>query len=113
MRFLRILPEVCARMECSLSSLTRNMALGSSSITVPLNSIISSFDIRPLRIVTNGAAHGRGASQGQEPAWSPSAEQRLDLGLRQTKERGPSMTACRGPRRCLHLPQQRVHLGLA
>ena len=32
---------------CSLSSLTRNMALGSSSITVPLNSIMSSFDIRP------------------------------------------------------------------
>jgi hypothetical protein len=30
-----------------LSSLTRNMALGSSSITVPLNSIMSSFDIRP------------------------------------------------------------------
>jgi hypothetical protein len=30
-----------------LSSLTRNMALGSNSITVPLNSIMSSFDIRP------------------------------------------------------------------
>src|SRR5271163_424488 len=53
-------------MECSLSSFTRNMAFGSSSITVPLNSIISSFDIRPLRIVTNGADHGRGQRQGQE-----------------------------------------------
>jgi hypothetical protein len=31
-----------------LSSFTRNMALGRSSITVPLNSIMSSFDIRPL-----------------------------------------------------------------
>src|SRR3979490_1079907 len=68
MRFLRILPLVCARMECSLSSFTRNIALGSNSMTVPLNSIMSSFDIRPLGIVTNGADHGRGRREGQEPA---------------------------------------------
>src|ERR1700678_794250 len=54
-------------MECSLSSFTRNMALGSNSITVPLNSIISSFDISPLRIVTNGPEHGGGPREGQEP----------------------------------------------
>ena len=45
MRFLRILPEVCARTSCSLSSLTRNIALGSNSVTVPENSIRSSFAI--------------------------------------------------------------------
>src|SRR5271156_3802652 len=44
MRFLRILPLVWAKMTCSLSSLTRNIALGSSSVTMPLNSIISSLD---------------------------------------------------------------------
>src|SRR6201747_330588 len=44
MRFLRILPLVWARMTCSLSSFTRNMAFGRSSVTMPLNSIISSLD---------------------------------------------------------------------
>ena len=60
MRFFRILPLVCARMECSLSSFTRNMALGSSSITVPLNSIMSSFDIRPRLMFETARTMGAG-----------------------------------------------------
>src|SRR5690349_297445 len=47
MRFLRILPEVWARIVWSLSSFTRNIALGSNSSTTPLNSIRSSLAIRP------------------------------------------------------------------
>src|SRR4029079_4203304 len=47
MRFLRILPEVWARIVWSLSSFTRNIALGSSSDTPPVNSIRSSLAIRP------------------------------------------------------------------
>src|SRR5918994_2613793 len=47
MRFLRILPEVWARIVWSLSSFTRNLALGSSSDTTPVNSIRSSLAIRP------------------------------------------------------------------
>src|SRR4029450_9189526 len=47
MRFLRILPEVWARIVWSLSSFTRNIALGSSSDTTPVNSIRSSLAIRP------------------------------------------------------------------
>src|SRR5690606_18532855 len=51
MRFLRILPAVWAMISCSFSSLTRNVALGSSSVTVPGNSSSSSFDIQhPLEI---------------------------------------------------------------
>src|SRR4029077_43828 len=47
MRFLRILPDVWARIVWSLSSFTRNIALGSSSATTPVNSIRSSLAIRP------------------------------------------------------------------
>src|SRR3954447_11912867 len=64
-RFLRILPLVWARIECSLSNFTRNMALGRSSITVPLNSIISSFDIRPHETVLLGREHDIRQMQGQ------------------------------------------------
>src|SRR6266404_750821 len=49
MRFLRILPEVWARTSWLLSSLTRNIAFGSSSVTVPENSMRSSFAILLLR----------------------------------------------------------------
>src|SRR5579875_3328165 len=50
MRFLRILPLVWARITWSLSSFTRNIAFGNSSVTVPENSIISSLDICPHRL---------------------------------------------------------------
>ena len=45
MRFLRILPAVCARISWSFSNFTRNIALGRTSLITPLNSIRSSFDI--------------------------------------------------------------------
>ena len=48
MRFFRIFPLVCASTMWSLSSFTRNIAFGSSSTTWPLNSIMSSFDMRFL-----------------------------------------------------------------
>src|SRR5690349_359353 len=43
MKFLRILPETCASTWCLFSSSTRNMALGSGSITVAITSIASSL----------------------------------------------------------------------
>src|SRR6266567_4423095 len=44
MKFLRILPETCARTWCLFSSSTRNIALGSGSITVAMTSIASSLE---------------------------------------------------------------------
>src|SRR5690606_15808261 len=49
MRFLRMRPAVWAMISCSFSSLTRNIALGSNSVTTPGNSSTSSFGIRYLR----------------------------------------------------------------
>src|SRR5215471_502257 len=46
MRFLRMRPAVWAMISCSFSSLTRNVAFGSSSVTTPGNSKSSSFAIR-------------------------------------------------------------------
>src|SRR5271155_4440608 len=51
MRFLRILPAVCAMISWPFSSVTRKVALGRSSLTVPGNSRSSSFAIRPLAVV--------------------------------------------------------------
>src|ERR1051326_355977 len=45
MRFLRMRPAVWAMISCSFSSLTRNVAFGSSSVTTPGNSSSSSFAI--------------------------------------------------------------------
>src|SRR5271157_178630 len=45
MKFLRILPETCASTLCLFSSSTRNIALGSGSITVAITSIASSFEL--------------------------------------------------------------------
>src|SRR5262247_3498055 len=42
-KFLRILPETCARTWCLFSSSTRNIAFGSGSITVAMTSIASSL----------------------------------------------------------------------
>src|SRR5437870_6924875 len=44
MKFLRILPETCARTWCLFSSSTRNMAFGSGSITVAMTSMASSLE---------------------------------------------------------------------
>src|SRR5437016_3025661 len=44
MKFLRILPETCARTWCLFSSSTRNIAFGSGSITVAMTSMASSFE---------------------------------------------------------------------
>src|SRR5262245_11068308 len=46
MRFLRMRPAVWAMISCSFSSLTRNVAFGSNSVTTPGNSRSSSFAIR-------------------------------------------------------------------
>src|SRR5689334_16188205 len=51
MRFLRMRPAVCAMISWSFSSLTRNVAFGSSSVTTPGNSNSSSFAIRFPKIV--------------------------------------------------------------
>src|SRR5258708_36863459 len=44
MKFLRILPETCARTWCLFSSSTRNIAFGSGSITVAMTSMASSLE---------------------------------------------------------------------
>jgi hypothetical protein len=44
MKFLRILPETCARTWCLFSSSTLNNAFGSVSTTTAITSIASSFD---------------------------------------------------------------------
>src|SRR6267142_3107919 len=44
MKFLRILPETCARTWCLFSSSTRNIALGSGSTTVAMTSMASSLE---------------------------------------------------------------------
>src|SRR6185436_359392 len=43
MKFLRILPETCARTWCLFSNSTLNMALGNGSTTVAMTSIASSL----------------------------------------------------------------------
>ncbi len=43
MKFLRILPEMCAMSSWPFSSLTRNCALASACVTLPCTSIDSSF----------------------------------------------------------------------
>src|SRR5713226_5878868 len=43
MKFLRILPETCARTWCLFSSSTRNIAFGSGSMTVAMTSMASSL----------------------------------------------------------------------
>src|SRR5215470_18789823 len=43
MKFLRILPEMCARTWCLFSNSTRNIAFGSGSTTVAITSIASSL----------------------------------------------------------------------
>src|SRR5450755_1173742 len=44
-KFLRILPEMCASTRCLFSSSTRNMALGSGSMTVAITSMASSLGL--------------------------------------------------------------------
>src|SRR5438034_395873 len=44
MKFLRVLPETCARTWCLFSSSTRNIAFGSGSITVAITSMASSLE---------------------------------------------------------------------
>src|SRR5689334_9949705 len=45
MKFLRILPETCARTWCLFSSSTRNIALGNGSMTVAMTSMASSLGL--------------------------------------------------------------------
>src|SRR6202166_1060295 len=45
MKFLRILPEICASTWCLLSSWTRNIAFGNGSMTVAITSMASSFGL--------------------------------------------------------------------
>src|SRR6185312_11073459 len=64
MRFLRIRPAVWAMISCSFSSFTLNVALGSSSVTTPGNSSISSFAIRLLPS-RSSRENGRASAQNQ------------------------------------------------
>src|SRR5690242_9905128 len=59
MRFLRILPAVCAMISWPFSSFTRNVALGSSSETIPGNSSNSSLAIPILDARSAGSMHLR------------------------------------------------------
>src|SRR5215472_3421887 len=59
MRFLRMRPAVWAMISCSFSSLTRNVAFGSNSVTTPGNSKSSSFAIRYLTFGKQGRARRR------------------------------------------------------
>src|SRR5215831_4597535 len=71
MRFLRIRPAVWAMISCSFSSFTLNVALGSSSVTTPGNSSISSFAIRLLPNRSsreNGRANAQ--NQGRLRIWA-------------------------------------------
>src|SRR5690606_29840004 len=85
MRFLRILPEVCASTSWLLSSFTRNIALGSSSVTVPENSIRSSLAIYPPLAVV-----GRGRRGGRHPA--PPPFRNLRFGADHSAIRHPEQT---------------------
>src|SRR5579864_1398004 len=55
-KFLRIFPEMCASTWCLFSSSTRNIALGSGSITVAITSMASSLglDASALRLSASG-----------------------------------------------------------
>src|SRR4029077_609755 len=56
MKFLRIFPEMCASTRGLFSSSTRNIALGSGSMTVAITSMASSFglDASALRLSASG-----------------------------------------------------------
>src|SRR5262245_45299948 len=72
MRFLRILPAVWAMISWSFSSFTRNVALGSTSLTVPGNSNSSSFAMHALWDVwTRPIAHS--GAPGRWPATGPAS----------------------------------------
>ena len=43
MKFMRSLPEICARMMCPFPISTWKVVLGRDSVTIPSSSIISSF----------------------------------------------------------------------
>src|SRR5437763_7605257 len=66
MRFLRIFPAVWAIISCPFSSLTRKVALGSNSETVPGNSSNSSLAIRVL--YRKGKAAGACTWEGENQA---------------------------------------------
>src|SRR5437763_8828823 len=66
MRFLRIRPAVWAMISCSFSSLTRNVAFGSSSVTTPGNSNSSSFAI-DIRVRVRRSPFGSRASCPRHP----------------------------------------------
>src|SRR5688572_25326357 len=63
MRFLRIRPAVWAMISCSFSSFTLKVALGSSSVTTPGNSSISSFAIRLLPASKFGGEWSQGRTK--------------------------------------------------
>src|SRR5947209_5883046 len=75
MKFLRILPEMCARTWCLFSNSTLNIALGSGSTTVAITSIASSLGI-PLRPYRRGG--GRPARLEQPPEAEDDRPFRLD-----------------------------------
>src|SRR5437868_12673761 len=72
MRFLRILPAVWPRISWSFSSLTRNIAFGSSSTTWPRISRSSSLAIHPRRGLVRWEAKKRRRNSGKGAGRKPS-----------------------------------------
>src|ERR1700734_3888184 len=76
MRFFFILPEVYAKASWPLSSCTRKRLSGSSSITVPSNSIRSSFAIYPPSCLRSRA----GGVAPSPPGYAQSVHAQIDRG---------------------------------
>src|SRR5215510_2496846 len=79
MRFLRMRPAVWAMISCSFSSLTRNVAFGSSSVTTPGNSKSSSFAIRSPAF--GNSAGGSRRPEGRETSGITPIRQPLTMDL--------------------------------
>src|SRR3546814_12821685 len=86
-RCLRIRPEVWARTLWPLSSVTRNIAFGRISATVPSISISSSLAIHVLVLVALGQEDEEGRRATQDFV-APAASQ-IRLGLRREKRPDP------------------------
>src|SRR5215471_522832 len=102
MKFLRILPETCARTWCLFSSSTRNIAFGNGSITVAMTSMASSlgFPESPFLLSSNGCF---GISS-YKLSLTTTARSRLSAGLKSTDRwRSPRRCARNGPKGC-HRP---------
>src|ERR1700691_1745293 len=70
MKFLRILPEMCASTLCLFSSCTRNIAFGKGSMTVAITSMASSFGLPASAFSLSGGRCFLIKSCSFSPRWS-------------------------------------------